>query len=115
MNADSLKKCRRCGFDKPATTKYFPPSKGAKSGLHAWCRDCFRVKARAAQTRRYWAKKAAHDDAHNELSLPQARTCEENLPGGIRRVRFGMGFRPEHKPAGVLGLSGYESGLARVW
>ena len=33
-----MKKCSRCGEDKPATTEYF--SKSTRLGLQSWCKEC---------------------------------------------------------------------------
>lgn len=49
QDSDNLKKCTKCGVEKPATTEYFRAGKRAKSGLNARCRVC-----EAAQSRRYY-------------------------------------------------------------
>lgn len=35
-----LKKCTKCGKEKPPTVDYFYKDKRLKSGLTSWCKDC---------------------------------------------------------------------------
>lgn len=40
----SLKKCTKCGTEKPADTQYFPRrTNGSNDGLASWCRNCSKV------------------------------------------------------------------------
>lgn len=37
-----LKRCTKCGVEKPATTENFRKNKTGKYGLSSWCKSCFR-------------------------------------------------------------------------
>jgi hypothetical protein len=41
-----LKRCSRCLQEFPATTEYFKPYKASASGLHTYCRECFKAYSR---------------------------------------------------------------------
>lgn len=45
---NGMKKCTKCGEEKPATLDHFPEYKAAGGGLRSWCRECVRK-----NTRRY--------------------------------------------------------------
>jgi hypothetical protein len=36
----SIRKCTRCGLEKPRTGEFFPPHKGMRDGLGSYCRSC---------------------------------------------------------------------------
>ena len=46
----TMKKCTKCGEEKPATTKFFPKK---KNGLYSWCKVCKNTAGRE------WNKKNA--------------------------------------------------------
>ncbi len=35
-----IKKCTKCGEERPATAEYFSRTVRAKGGLHSWCKSC---------------------------------------------------------------------------
>ncbi len=41
-NSIPLKRCSKCGIEKPATTEYFRPHKAYSNGLRPHCRECMR-------------------------------------------------------------------------
>ena len=41
-----LKRCPKCGEEKPATTEFFHRHKQAKDGLKSWCKECNTAAAR---------------------------------------------------------------------
>lgn len=44
---------------------------------------------------------------------PESRVTM-TLKDGVRRVRFGQGWKPQRDARPVVGMSGYQSGLARI-
>lgn len=36
-----MKRCTRCGEDRPADTEFFPRSGTANRELHSWCKACW--------------------------------------------------------------------------
>lgn len=67
-----LKRCSKCGIEKPATIDNFPPRKGSPSGLKGTCRICNRIRLR-----QYRAK---NKDAIS------ARTRQKRSTGHMREV-----------------------------
>jgi hypothetical protein len=47
-----MKKCSKCGVEKPATAEFFPEDKGGKDGLRADCKEC-RTKVKRLRGRKY--------------------------------------------------------------
>jgi len=41
-----MKRCPKCGEEKPATTEYWYASKQTHSGLTGWCKECMKAKSR---------------------------------------------------------------------
>src|SRR3990172_7557649 len=37
-----MKRCSKCGHEKPSTPEYFVRHRGFKNGLNSWCKDCSR-------------------------------------------------------------------------
>jgi hypothetical protein len=46
QESQNVKKCRKCGEEKPATTEFFHANKGGKYGLRAVCILCWRAYTR---------------------------------------------------------------------
>jgi 5-methylcytosine-specific restriction endonuclease McrA len=42
----AVKKCSKCGEEKPATTDFFYKEKKGVLGLHSWCKECVKALAR---------------------------------------------------------------------
>ncbi len=47
LNDIPLKRCIKCGEEKPSTTEFFPQRKGSKDGLRNDCIECHRVRQKA--------------------------------------------------------------------
>src|SRR6266704_2596778 len=47
LNDIPLKRCIKCGEEKPSTTEFFPQMKGSKDGLRNDCIECHRVRQKA--------------------------------------------------------------------
>jgi len=39
-NLFGLKKCTKCGVEKPDNSDFFHKNKSSKNGLHRWCKEC---------------------------------------------------------------------------
>lgn len=82
-----IKRCSRCGADKPATREFFSPLKSGVFGLHAGCKACMaaaRREDRAKNKERYALNERARSDEAKAARLIAARERylrkrEENL------------------------------------
>jgi hypothetical protein len=72
-----MKRCTKCGVEKPATTEFFEAKrKGSRDGFHSWCRACHNAahacyqathpEARRATYARY---KATHLEARKAKTI----------------------------------------------
>ncbi len=72
-----LKRCKKCGEEKPATTEFFHQRKGSKDGLRNDCIECFRAyqKAWRAENR---DRSLARMRAYGATNRDQERVYRKN-------------------------------------
>jgi hypothetical protein len=58
----SMRRCTKCGEEKPATTEYFQKHSRDKSGLQCWCKECSRAYYQENHER---IKQRTHDYYHS--------------------------------------------------
>lgn len=74
----SMKKCRRCGKEFPATTEYFYKEKRKKGGLTLWCKQCRKKylqedKERFRERRKIYKKKYYQQEQHKKARRDDSR------------------------------------------
>jgi 5-methylcytosine-specific restriction endonuclease McrA len=67
-----IKKCIKCGDEKPATSEFWYRHKGTKDGFHAWCKSCNSV-----NTKEYYKsnreKYIAYHKSYQKVNIKKMR------------------------------------------
>lgn len=77
MPVVTLKRCTKCGEEKPATAEFFRRNRRMLSGFDSWCRDCYRVTGRK--------RAARYRQDHHAECLAKQRAWFEQHP---ERAKF---------------------------
>jgi 5-methylcytosine-specific restriction endonuclease McrA len=72
--AEGMKRCSKCGQEKPADLEHFARERRRPSGLFSWCRDCQRADA----------KQRRLDDPEHARAIQRA-SVERNRPNYLAR------------------------------
>ena len=89
-----MKRCTKCGVEKPETTEYFPKKKGCKNGLNPRCKECI------SNDLKQWYKKnidhvKAYRDKNKEIILDHKKRYREANKEAISE--YGKGYWQENK------------------
>ena len=82
---EGYRRCTKCGLDKPETTEYFKPQKGARNGLMASCRECHNQWARERHLKHPEIKKAQRARYDPEKKKRDARNDRERNKASYQR------------------------------
>lgn len=96
-NSIALKKCNRCGLEKPGDINNFVPNKQCKGGLQPWCKPCRnaygtdwrgknRPRIRARRVELYKIRTAPIEAAQRleRIALAPIRSAAKRLMGAMR-------------------------------
>ena len=75
---DDLKKCTKCGQEKPATNEYFSKQKGGKNGLSSSCKQCYKLYAQQNAESIRERKKKYRQENHEHIKEVSRIYREQN-------------------------------------
>jgi len=83
-----LKRCSKCGEEKPATREYFPRSKHSLSGCDSWCHECRRLDQQQRRKRDPESSKIANKRAYEKHRQKRIRGQRDyyNSTKDVRRA-----------------------------
>jgi len=84
-----MKRCTRCGIEKPETPEFFPNDKTRARGLHPWCRKCVSEQGRIRRAP-FLKDHADVDDLAHNISITEGGCWEWRFT----RNEFGYGLIP---------------------
>ncbi len=88
-----LRRCTRCGEEKPCTSEFFHPDKGYKYGLNSRCRGCLK------EYRRNWQKKYRATEEGRLAHRLATKKWEASEVGSAKNASARLAWKAKNREA----------------